>query len=183
MRISAAWRSLEWPGTEHVIYTEDDTWHADSLAVIVLPEGPVRVSYQVTGGLGGATTRMVVSVSGSVSKRVAIAGDGDGGWRDDGDRALPELDGCLDVDISSTPFTNTLPIHRLDLSPGEGEDLLAVYVKMPHLELSTMRQRYTCLLRESDHSVYRYESPGFRADLTVDDHGLVISYPDLWERL
>jgi hypothetical protein len=31
--------------------------------------------------------------------------------------------------------------------------------------------------------VFRYESGSFRADLTVDDHGFVIDYPGLWQRI
>lgn len=179
----AAWRSLNWPGLEHVFHSEGAVWHADSVAVLVLREGPVRVSYQATGDLGGATRQLQVSVLGEVVDRLALTSDGNGRWYDDGGRPLPELDGCLDVDISSTPFTNTLPVRRLGLEPGEGEDLVAAYVRVPQLQLSAMPQRYTCLRHASDHSVYRYESPGFQTDLTIDTHGLVVDYPGLWARV
>jgi hypothetical protein len=52
---------------------------------------------------------------------------------------------AVDVDISITPFTNTLPIGRLKLHTGESQEILAVYICMPDLAISTDRQRYTCL--------------------------------------
>ena len=53
--------------------------------------------------------------------------DGEGQWKRGGGEPMPELDGCIDVDISATPFTNTLPIRRLGLEPGESEDLTVAY--------------------------------------------------------
>ena len=44
--------------------------------------------------------------------RTSVASDGAGHWRVD-ERERPDLEGCLDVDIQITPFTNTLPIRRL----------------------------------------------------------------------
>lgn len=61
-----------------------------------------------------------------------VEADGHGGWRNllTG-RALPDLDGCLDVDIGMTPATNTLPIKRLQLQEGESRDIFAAYVPLP----------------------------------------------------
>ena len=46
---------------------------------------------------------------------LSLTGDGAGRWQIDG-RDAPDLDGCLDLDIQVTPFTNSLPIRRLDLA-------------------------------------------------------------------
>lgn len=152
------WQSLKWPGIEHVIWSDG---HADSMAVMVLPEGPQRVSYRITPTL--------VEINGLVLEH-----DGAGGWHD-----RPELDGCREVDISTTPLTNTLPIRRLQLSIGETHEIRAVYIEVPRLTVSVMPQRYTRL----GDRLYRYQSKNFQADLAVDEHGLVIDYPGLWRRL
>ena len=102
--------------------------------------------------------------------------DDQGHWRDDAG-PLPDLDGCLDVDISSTPCTNTLPIRRLALAIGESRDIDVAYLSVPRLTISRARQRYQRLDRG-----YRYRSGRFAADLTVDDADLVIDYPNLWRR-
>lgn len=102
-----------------------------------------------------------------------------GEWRD-ARGPLPELRGCLDVDFAWSAFTNTLPIRRLKLVPGESRDIDVVYVDAPSLIPQRVRQRYTCL----DPHHWRYEaSPGFLAEIDVDDEGLVVDYPGVARRL
>jgi hypothetical protein len=95
------------------------------------------------------------------------------------------LDGCHDVDIRVTPFTNTLPIRRLALAPGASAELRVGYITVPDLSIRPVRQRYTCLARSESGGIFRYDSldSGFRADLTVDAHGLVVEYPGIWMRV
>jgi len=90
----------------------------------------------------------------------------------------------LDIDISHTPFTNTLPIHRLALTPGESADLLVAYITVPDLSVRPVQQRYTCLSHTTSGGVYRYEGleSNFTADLLVDAQGLVVDYPGIWKR-
>ncbi len=89
------------------------------------------------------------------------------------------------MDISTTPFTNTLPIRRLDLDPGESQEIRVAYVDVPGMAVRPERQRYACLERHTGGGVYRYESLDgnrFTADLTVDADGLVLDYPGLFLR-
>ena len=97
---------------------------------------------------------------------------------------MPELDGCIDVDISATPFTNTLPIRRLGLEPGESEELAVTYVRVPELLVGAERQRYSCLEAQANGELYRFEAlpSGFTAELPIDAEGLVIDYPGLFRR-
>ena len=95
---------------------------------------------------------------------------------------MPGLDGAIDVDISATPFTNTLPIRRLQLAPGDSAEIRTAYIHLPDLEIVRDPQRYTCLepLRR-----YRYESldSDFVREIEVDADGLVVTYPGLFKRL
>ena len=68
---------------------------------------------------------------------------------------LTELAGCLDVDISATPFTNTLALRRLDLQPGENASLTVAYVKLPELTFRPVSQRYSCNWR-ARHRLHRH---------------------------
>ncbi|MBD9676440.1 putative glycolipid-binding domain-containing protein [Pseudomonas sp. PDM18] len=107
--------------------------------------------------------------------------DGEGNWRDS-DGALPELEGCLDIDIWPSPFTNTFPIRRLGLTEGERRELAVVYLEAPTLKPVRMRQGYTRV--DSHHYLYEnLEGTDFRALLSVDDDGLVIDYPTLFRRV
>ncbi len=101
-------------------------------------------------------------------------------WWQDG-RQLKALDGCLDIDLSLTPATNTLPIRRLKLAPGERRSLKAARLRFPELKLSVLPQAYTQLGEQQ----YRYESlaSSFSAVLQVEDLGLFIDYGDYWQRV
>jgi hypothetical protein len=81
---------------------------------------------------------------------------------------------------TATPFTNTLPIRRLGLKPGESAEILAVYVRVPDLAVTTDRQRYTRL----GERCYRYDSvdTDFTREVEVDERGLVVNYPGLFRR-
>ncbi|RKD84364.1 putative glycolipid-binding domain-containing protein [Kushneria marisflavi] len=109
-----------------------------------------------------------------------LSSDGMGHWWCQKRGALDGLAGCIDVDIAATPFTNTLPIRRLGLEPGEAATLSVALLSVPSLSTRPMQQRYT---RLSSHG-WRYEGldSGFTASLEVGDHGLVLDYPDTFRR-
>jgi len=94
---------------------------------------------------------------------------------------IPSVAGCLDVDLAFTPATNILPLRRLGLAVGESREMIAAWVRFPDLSIEPLAQRYTRL----DERRVRYESRGgaFTAELEVDELGLVVRYPPLWERV
>jgi len=94
---------------------------------------------------------------------------------------IPAVAGCLDVDLAFTPATNILPLRRLGLAVGESREMTAAWVRFPDLSIEPLAQRYTRL----DERRVRYESRGgaFTAELEVDELGLVVRYPPLWERV
>jgi hypothetical protein len=188
MRTDAVWAPVRWPGLEHAVLTgAPRAPRLDSLAVLLLDGGPVRVSCRVTCDAGWRVRRLTVAVSGPgapAATRLALRTDGEGRWADDVHHGpVPELAGCIDVDLSSTPLTNTLPIRRLGLAPGMIRDVMVAYIKIPELTVSAVAQRYTCTTHDGDRSGYQYESGSFRADLQTDEHGLVLDYPGVWRRL
>lgn len=182
--LDVVWRSLAWPGLEHVLWSEAGGLQAKGEAVHHLPdEGPVRLRYRLDASADGRTRLVEVEADGDADRSVRLIAEPDGGWSDDSGTTMPALDGCVDVDISTSPLTNTLPIRRLDLVPGESANITVVYIDVPTLTVSAATQRYTCLFVEDERSGYRYESGTFSADLVVDPHGLVLDYADLWQRL
>jgi uncharacterized protein len=107
-----------------------------------------------------------------------------GGWRVNG-AVAPELDGCLDVDLEASAFTNALPVHRLGLAVGEGADTPAVYVRARDLSVEVLQQRYVRLANDGDRPRFHYSSPAFafEAELAYDASGLVIDYPGIAARV
>ncbi len=110
-----------------------------------------------------------------------LATDGGGRWGEMNGAHRTELDGCYDIDLACTPFTNTLPIRRLPLLDGHTAELPVVYIDPETLEVRPLTQRYTRV----DERQWRYESveTGYTADLEVDEHGLVVDYPGEFRRM
>ncbi|MBE9586917.1 putative glycolipid-binding domain-containing protein [Mucilaginibacter sp. JRF] len=102
------------------------------------------------------------------------------GWLG-GDSPEPVHCDCVDVDITMTPFTNSLPINRLNLQPGQSAEIEVLYFDIPTEKVSTDVQKYTCI----DEHTYRFENDGgnFTAELTIDSDGMITNYPGLFERL
>jgi uncharacterized protein len=126
-----------------------------------------------------------VQLLGEGKTEVKVSSDGRGSWTGPDGHKIEYLNGCLDVDVMATPFTNTLAIRRLGLAAGESREIEVAYVKIPGLELSRARQRYTCLEKNGEGKRYLYESleGDFKAQLTLDVEGLVLAYQGLWERV
>lgn len=110
-----------------------------------------------------------------------LTSDLNGHWFDKDGNHIEAFDDCTDIDISLTPFTNTLPIRRLDFEPGEKKLLLMLYIKLPEFELQKLPQYYTKL----EDSLYLYENgdSGFHAELPVDENGVVKDYPGIFTRV
>ncbi len=111
---------------------------------------------------------------------VSLEADGNGGWTVDGGPA-PELDGCPDVDLEASSFTNAFPVHRLALEVGDGADAPAAYVRAPDLRIERLEQRYERLPDDGDRRRYHYASPAddFEAEIVYDAAGLAIDYPGI----
>jgi uncharacterized protein len=180
------------------------TWDANSLEHVRLSVNPDTGSIQAEGILIGVneekpytsfyeiefTPDFMVRAF-NVGERPMMSHDGNGHWHDDiNSFKRQEFDGCTDIDITATPFTNALAIRRLGLKPGESADIKVVYVDVFKRRLNLRghshylypaAQRYTCITPH----LYRFEMPSidFTAEIPVDDDGFVLDYPELFQRL
>src|SRR5829696_1002972 len=86
--------------------------------------------------------------------------------------------------VAGMPFTDTLPIRRLGLAPGESAEVTVAYFDGAELQPWPEPQRYTCHEKGDSGGRYRFLSldGGFTADLPVDADGLVLDYPGLFKR-
>ena len=88
----------------------------------------------------------------------------------------------MDIDIWPTPFTNSFPIHREAMAVGERRQFRVAWVLAPDLTLRPQPQAYTRLADR----LYLFENldgSGFRAELAVDEDGVVLDYPELFRRV
>jgi hypothetical protein len=141
---------------------------------------PLDVRYLVEAGPDGLTRRVELELDGGAVRRVLVA-DGAGRWRwEGGGSDLVEVDGALDVDLTVTPATNTLPIRRLaGLEVGEAADLRMAWVQFPELSVIPSAQAYERLAADR----WRFSTGDFTAELVVDPQGLVLDYGGLFRAL
>lgn len=181
------WRPWEGPGLEHLrlAFSPGGTL-ADGVIIGIAEGQPFRVHYVIRCDARWRVRDAHVTLLGSDQPAISLLADGNGHWATDTGKSQPELDGCLDIDLTATPYTNTLPIRRLRLRPGASADLLIAYLDIPDLRLTESRQRYTCIETTPQGARYRFEvlpTSGFTAELSVDVNGLVIDYPHLFRRV
>jgi hypothetical protein len=180
--IVARWRAWSGEGVEHLVLIErPDGILAEGVVLATAEARHFAATYHIECDAKWRVKTTRARVIG-VDAAIDLMSDGAGRWRDGFGLLLPTLEGAIDVDLSITPFTNTLPIRRLDLAEGQRADIRAVYLRLPDLRLTIDRQRYTCLTRGRQ---YRYESldSDFTRDIDIDADGLVVSYPGLFRRI
>jgi uncharacterized protein len=139
---------------------------------------PLEVRYLVTTDEKGRTRRVELDLDNGSTRRVLLA-DGAGRWNWDGDPELTDVAGSLDVDLTVTPATNTLPIRRLGLEVGQAADLRMAWVQFPGLEVIPSEQRYERLAADR----WKFSTGDFQAELLVDRDGLVLDYGGLFRSL
>ena len=200
--VQAVWRSADGCRVEHLHLLRDGRmWAADG--VIVGVHGgtatsdatsaiPLRAHYAILLDARWHVRQVSVDIAGRAPLR--LRADGNGRWETGLAEPLPDFDGILDVDLSLTPFTNTIPIRRLGLAAGQEHAIRTLYIDVPSLALSVATQRYVCDTpfgrqngqdKGADHGRYAYGSvtTGAAVDLSVDGQGLVIDYPLTFHRL
>jgi uncharacterized protein len=175
--IQRKWRRVDEPGLEVLEVTPDEGGFCASSTIVHAGAEPHGVSYVWLLDRNWRTRRLDLRLAVPTLRELSIERVSDG-WLIDGRRDA-RLAACDEIDLSATPFCNSLAINQLG-GPGE---LTTLYVSVPSLVLSPSRQRYESLggarWRYIDLGVAR----GFQADLKIDEDGLVVSYEGLFEAI
>lgn len=184
MTTELIWQHLDAAGWEHVrIQNDHPGWNVfDSIIVRHHNRQVLRGGYTLVTDKQWRTLelRLMLETEPGAMQGIHLLTEGDGMWTDASENHMPELDGCIDVDIQWSPLTNSLPINRLSLASGEEQEIRVAYIALPQLVVRPVTQRY---LRVSDDTVrYASESRDVEHDLVVDAEGHVVSYPDLFSR-
>jgi hypothetical protein len=168
-------------GLEHLLLTDRV---ADSV-VLAFDEkhGPFRFTYRLSWNESWQLqdAELVVATD-RFNRSLSLQTDGQGHWRHREGAAIEDLDGCLDIDIWPTPFTNSFPIRREAMAVGERREFRMAWVSAPDLTVQAQPQAYTRLADR----LYLFESldgSEFKAELRVDEDNIVLDYPDLFRRV
>lgn len=174
-------KDREGVGLEHLLLAEH---FADSVVLAFDEEdGPFRLTYRLRWDDSWQLrdAELVVTTE-RFTRSLILQTDGQGNWRYGDGRAIAELDGCRDIDIWPTPFTNSFPIRREPIAVGERKQFRMAWISAPNLTIQLQPQAYTRLADR----LYLFENldgSEFQAELPVDDEGIVLDYPDLFRRV
>jgi hypothetical protein len=178
-RSTVLWRRLDMPGHEVAELARTPAgWDLSGVALVADDGRPCRLEYRIECDAAWLTRRLQLHGHlGGVPVTLEVTRNARDEWHANG-RPVPQLQGCVDVDLAFSPSTNLLPIRRLGLAVGDHAAVRTAWVRFPTFSLEVLDQVYTRLGADT----YRYESAGgtFRRDLTVNADGLVTEYPDLW---
>lgn len=169
------WRGVEVDGLERLRIDQGSSIQIHS----VIDSARGRYSYEIECERDW-TFRTLHLESAGDELAVDLESDGHGSWTHNG-LLRDDLAECVDIDLSASPFTNSLPLRRHPLDIGDEEDFVMAFVEFTDLTVFPDAQRYQRL----DEDLYRFESldSDFTRDLTVDFDGFVVEYPGLFERL
>jgi uncharacterized protein len=183
MRIqtNVLWTGREYHSLEYcLVTTTEQGTQVDSVIVGTYENKIYRVEYQIqTNPQWETVFADIKSQHSDQIQHFRFESDGKGNWTTHG-KSAPEFKGCIDIDIPLTPFTNTLPIKRLQLPEQTSREIQVIYFDLLAQEIKPVRQKYTRL----SHTTYQYENipNDFEAAITVDELGLVVDYPELFVR-
>lgn len=168
------WHGLTTPSVErlHLAGSNEDVTVRSTVE-----DGQERYDYEVV--LGPDWVFRTLVVRSHEGRSAHLHRSGDGAWTLDGERRA-ELVDAVDIDLSFSPFTNALPIRRLDLAVGAAAEIVTAYVEVPSLRVSPDPQRYTRL--SEDRYLYESLDSDFTREVTVDADGFVLDYPGLFRR-
>jgi hypothetical protein len=138
------WNKDQGVGLEHLLLAERV---ADSV-VLAFDEkqGPFRLTYRLIWDESWRLCDAELAVTTErFTRSLSLRTDGKGHWRHGDGRAIVELDGCVDVDIWPTPFTNSFPIRREPMVVGERWQFHMAWIFAPDLTVHRQPQAYTRL--------------------------------------
>jgi hypothetical protein len=176
------WRRLDQVGLEYCELTHSNVGHHLS-GMVVGVEGSqrYRIEYFVRcDRQWQARDAEIAAVIEGEDKKLRLRVNPEGVWELSGQLAQ-HLSGCNDIDLAFTPATNSIALGRLNLAIGSSGSSRAAYVSFPDMVVTTLEQTYRRLSADT----YRYETDdgSFGNTLTVNEHGLVTSYPPFWEKV
>lgn len=182
MEKSIVWKGLRYDTEEHC----GINYHGDHIMVHSEIEGwvnlkPVYAEYWIKLDTSWNVIEFEISTHiADAEYKYALKRDENGVWRDKFG-THPEYNNCSYIDISLTPFTNTLPINGLKLAEGQSKAIEVVYIDIMKHEIRRDEQHY----KRTGSLKYRFENDGsgFIADIDADENGFITHYPELFDMI
>lgn len=167
------WSGTRGPSLERLSLTEDASVRAHAHVEIG------EATYEYDAVLDAEWGFRALRIEAGDGRVLELRHDASGWWTENR-MVRPDLSDAVDIDLSFSPFTNTLPIRRLDLPIGGEAEIVTAYVASPSLAVLPDPQRYTRL--SPDRYLYESLDSDFEREILVDADGMVLDYPGLFTR-
>lgn len=181
MKQTIVWNRLDFTSVEHLTFSDSGEGKSVISYITGATENqPFAVQYQIEIADNWTVSSFKIH-SLDNEKSIRMTSDNQGKWFDASGVHLAEFDGCFDIDITLTPFTNTLLIKRLSFETGEQKQFTVLYIELPEFNIKRVEQFYTKI----GERLYVYEGypKDFRAELPLDEMGFVTNYPEIFQRI
>src|SRR5262249_55484777 len=125
--IVARWRPVEGDGLEHLVLRA--TPQGYSVRSRVIGENnkrPFALSYKID--LDASWRVLAFAIDSVDGRKRYFRSPSEGRWLDGGGTPLPKFDGCIDIDLSFTCFTNSLPVRRVGFNRGEAREFTMLWI-------------------------------------------------------
>jgi hypothetical protein len=179
----AAWQHQDARSGFEVVFFHSDSarYLIDGCTAAVEDGEPWVVEYAIELDADGRTqAARVFGRSAAGARSTTLDVDGSGRWLVDG-VVVPELAGCLDVDLESSAITNALPVRRMNLPAGAQAAAPSAYVRAVDLSVERLDQTYARVGGVASRQRFDYAAPrfDFTCQLDYDESGLVDRYPGI----
>src|SRR5688500_12177439 len=128
MQTNVLWTGIEYHSLENCVVTKTDAGiNVNSIIIGGYDDKIYHVEYSIKTNRHWETVLLEFKTQFSDRKDAfRYESDGKGNWKKDG-MTVDKFKGCLDVDISLTPFTNSLPINRLQWEVNKPEQIKVLF--------------------------------------------------------
>ncbi|MGE8001767.1 putative glycolipid-binding domain-containing protein [Lysinibacillus sp. NPDC093190] len=178
------WKNEEQFGCEHFSINKEEKYYSAKGTIIYVEEDESNahiVEYKVDLDSNWFTKKLTIIVDEHNS--LNLMSDGKGNWFENDGQVIDKLKGAIDIDISATPFSNSLPINRMDWVLNQEEHFEMVYISIPTLEVKKVPQSYKYLINSDNLRYFKYRCYDFETTICVDEQGLIIDYPNVFRRI
>ncbi|HEY4788092.1 MAG TPA: putative glycolipid-binding domain-containing protein [Bacteroidales bacterium] len=181
MEKNIVWKGIFYNSLENCIVSfTDEGLRAKSVIIGYTDESPFYIEYEVkTNHLFETQSATANYRYKSTERIIQLTRQNSNEWTINGnlDESLSE---CKDIDISLTPFSNTLPIKRLSFDKMAEYQIKVIYIDILRGNIKPVYQKYSKL----SNNLYRFENVpnDFEAEIEFDELGLVTYYPKLFDR-
>ncbi|WP_082235282.1 putative glycolipid-binding domain-containing protein [Halobacillus massiliensis] len=173
------WQNIECSGREYLTLKKENSSLIGRASVLWgAKEASERLSYIFKMDEGWTIQKVNIYLH---NKELNLASNGKGKWTSGGE-VLVEGEGTIDIDLSVTPFSNSLPINRFSWKEGQSRTFPVLYVDGLSLEVKKLEQQYTYLGKFLHVRRFEYKCRDYRTTITVDSDGLVVNYPGVFTR-